>query len=118
MHIQAQLFGHVGVLTVTIPRLTSGVARTIRDEARKHLGSGLPVYLVDLARVTQIDSAGLGALVGVMKQAGRDRRLELCGINPRVRRALQLTRLDTVFRLHRDVESALAAHGWHDEQTG
>ena len=118
MQIKAEVYGEVGVLTVTSARLTIAIAHALRAEARAHVEGGLRVYLIDLCHVVQIDSSGLGALVGVMKHAGRGRRVELCNAGPRVRKALRLTRLDSVFRIHRSVEEGLTAHVPTTARTG
>jgi len=110
MHLETQAHGPVMALTMTTPRFTGAVAREVRAEALAAIGDGHKVYLVDLSHVTQIDSSGLGALVGAMKHVGRYGRLELCGLLPRVRKVLRLTRLDGVFTIHRDLNAGLDAH--------
>ncbi len=110
MHIDAQAHGPVVALSVTTPRLTSAIAPELKHEALGHVDGGHRVYLVDLSYVTLIDSAGLGALVALLKHVGRDGRLELCGLAPRVRKIMRLSRLDGVFRIHHDLNAGLDAH--------
>jgi anti-sigma B factor antagonist len=62
-------------------------------------------------RSQPIDSSGLGALIGGLKQgrqAGGD--LRIAGAPERVRMVLSLTNLDRVLRPYDDLASAI--HGW------
>ncbi|MBS0569404.1 MAG: STAS domain-containing protein [Proteobacteria bacterium] len=64
---------------------------------------------VELAQVTYIDSSGIAALVeGFQTARGRGRRFGLVAASRQVLAVLQLARLDKVFPLFADVESARA----------
>lgn len=66
--------------------------------------------IVDLARVTYIDSSGIANLVEAMQAANRQRiKLRLAGVGAQVRRVLTLARLDRVFIIHDDLAAALSA---------
>ena len=54
-----------------------------------------------------LDSSGLGAVVGSMKQLGRSRRLDLAGLTPTVEKVFRITRMDRVFRIFPSVEAAV-----------
>ncbi len=69
-----------------------------------------PVIL-DMARVTFLDSSGLGAVVAAMKALGPERPLELCGLTPTVRKVFRLTRMDSVFTIHPSLPDGLAHAG-------
>jgi|SRR5262249_38739565 len=58
-----------------------------------------PSLVIDMTDVPYIDSAGIGALVGVHVHRQRDgRALLLVGVTDRVRTSLQLTKVDTLFK--------------------
>ncbi len=65
--------------------------------------------IVDLSKVPYVDSAGIGSLVGahVSRQGGG--RLTLVGVSPRVREALQVTRVEQFLRIADTVEQAVGA---------
>jgi anti-sigma B factor antagonist len=66
--------------------------------------------LVDLSKVTYIDSSGIASLVEGLQVARRQRgELALVAVNQRVRRVLELARLDKVFLIHADLAAATAA---------
>jgi len=84
------------------PNLTAALNRMI-DKKPKQL-------VVDLSRVTYIDSAGLAALIeGMQKVEAYGGKLALAGLQEPVRSIFEIARLDQVFRIFPDVDAALAA---------
>jgi anti-sigma B factor antagonist len=66
--------------------------------------------LVDLERINYIDSTGIGELVGYFGRfRERGRRLILVRPAERIRKLLEVAKLDGIFPIHDDVETALAA---------
>lgn len=66
--------------------------------------------ILDLSDVPYIDSAGLGLLVTAhvsRQKAGR--RMALSGINPRVRRLFEVTRMGDLFLIFSSPQEAVAA---------
>lgn len=99
------------VITVADPRIDAVVAIQFKDTMRGLTESGPRRIVLDLAQVDFLDSSGLGALVAAMKQAGQERRLELAGLSPMVEKVFRLTRMDTVFTIHPDLDAAMAQAG-------
>ena len=66
--------------------------------------------VVDLSRVSYIDSSGLAVLIeGMQNVAGYGGKFALAGLQEGVRPIFEIARLDQVFRIYPDVDSALAA---------
>lgn len=66
--------------------------------------------LIDLAKINSIDSTGIGELVGYLGRFKEARRkLILVRPSDRIRRLLEVAQLDSLFLIHDDLESALAA---------
>ena len=64
--------------------------------------------VVDLSRVSYIDSSGVASLVEAFQQAKKSgRSFALAAINPAARRVLELARLDRVFTIHETVADGL-----------
>ena len=81
------------------------VRRALLDSLKKGRN-----VLVDLSKVTYIDSSGIASLVEGLQVARRQRsELALVAVNQRVRRVLELARLDKVFSIHADLAAATAA---------
>jgi anti-sigma B factor antagonist len=99
---------------VAVVRLDGRLDFLSASDARKHFSDavdkGSRRVVVDLAKVTFIDSSGLGSLVGGLKtarQAGGD--LRISSPSTQAKSLLKLTSLDQVFRAHPTVEDALTA---------
>lgn len=64
--------------------------------------------VVDLADVSYMDSSGVATLVEAMQLARRGKYpLVLCSLQDRVKSIFEIARLDTVFQIAPDLESAL-----------
>ena len=82
----------------------------VDDWFDQQLGQPITQMVVDMSRVSFIDSAGLSSLVYGMKQAravGGD--IYLCGLPAEVRMVFELTRLDEVFHIFADQAEAILA---------
>jgi anti-sigma B factor antagonist len=66
--------------------------------------------VVDLSRVTYIDSAGLATFIeGMQKVEAYGGKFALAGLQETVRSIFEISRLDQVFQIFPDVDTALAA---------
>lgn len=90
-------------------RLTFGPESEARyEELRVLVEQGTRHLILDLSRVPDLDSAGIGFLVTCLTTVLRvDGTLSLAAPSNRVLYALLITRLDTVFPVFESVEAAL-----------
>src|ERR1700720_1165822 len=66
--------------------------------------------VVDLSRVTYLDSSGLAVLIENMQKVQEyGGKFALAGVQESVQHILEIARLDQVFQIFPDVDSALAA---------
>jgi len=66
--------------------------------------------IVDLSRVTYIDSSGLAALIeGMQNVEEYGGKFALAGLQETIRTIFEIARLDQVFQIFPDVDAALAA---------
>ena len=66
--------------------------------------------IVDLSRVTYIDSSGLAALIAGMQNVEQyGGKFVLAGLQETIRTIFEIARLDQVFQIFPDVDAALAA---------
>jgi bifunctional UDP-N-acetylglucosamine pyrophosphorylase/glucosamine-1-phosphate N-acetyltransferase len=102
--------GPVTVLEVD-GRLTLGPpVEELGRQIRRVLESGGRKLLVNLARLSYIDSAGMGALVSAMKTTReRGGQFKLCGIVPKVLTLIETANLNQVFEIFPDEASGLAS---------
>ena len=101
--------GRVTVIRLTDGKLNAANAGTFRLATAKLVEDGATRLVVDLARVSFVDSSGLGALVGLLKRVGNAGDLAVADLQPAVRRMFELTRMDRVFRVFPDAASGVAA---------
>ncbi|MGH9405846.1 MAG: STAS domain-containing protein [Terriglobia bacterium] len=97
----------------TIVDVTGDIDMGTSPSLRKTLLESLkkiPRLVVNLREVQYVDSSGIASLVEVLKEArDKNKRLILLGLNPAVREALRLTRLNTIFEILETEEEALQA---------
>lgn len=89
-------------------RLTMVHAADLRQVVSDAVEDGRVRIVVDLGDCEFMDSSGLGAVIGGLKQArqaGGD--LRIAALNPQVMTILQLTNLDRVLRPYGSVAEAL-----------
>lgn len=98
----------IRIVEVAEDRIDAAVAIQFKDRMRELSDNGPMRVILDLSRVTFLDSSGLGAVVAALKQMADGRRLELSGLTPTVAKVFRLTRMDTVFTIHPDI-SAIGA---------
>ncbi len=107
-------------VSVVIPegRVDAVSGPKLRVILRNQPKQGTPFLIVDLRRVTFMDSSGLSALVSALK-AVRPLKgaVYLVGPTPQVRMALQMTMMDQIFPIYDTVEDALAALSTHPSST-
>ncbi len=71
---------------------------------------GTPALVIDFSGVAYIDSSGLATLVEYVREAkAHDGKLALHGLQPKVKMVFELVRLNELFAIQPDKESAIAA---------
>ncbi|MEO0820700.1 MAG: STAS domain-containing protein [Pseudomonadota bacterium] len=88
------------IVSVPGPRLDAAVAPAFKREMIALIDRHGDAILLDLGEIDFMDSSGLGAVVGAMRQMRKPARLELARLKPAVRKVFQLTRMDRVFKIH------------------
>lgn len=86
-------------------------ANQLRDELLKAAEGENPCVVVDLSRVSFIDSTGLGVLVGALKRVRETGVLSLVCPQRSVRRVFEITGLMQVFPIFDSVEEAVNSCG-------
>ena len=81
-----------------------------KDQLSKLIEEGEQRILVNLQKVGYMDSSGFGALLGATKRLRPDGgKLGLVGCNQVIGRMLKITRLNTIFDMFDEEDSALRA---------
>lgn len=104
MELSTTRHADMTIIHVTAPRIDAAAAIAFKDAMREAVATGPDHVVLDLGQVTFVDSSGLGAIVAVMKAMGDGRRLDLASLTPDVAKVFRLTRMDTVFMIHADID--------------
>ena len=107
MQMKSKEIGEILIVTVLDPRIDAAVAVRFKNRMMELASSPSKRVILDLSHVEFLDSSGLGAVVGSMKQLGRARRLDLAGLTPTVEKVFRITRMDRVFRIFPNTEAAI-----------
>ena len=85
------------------PRIAASLEAMIREKP--------PRIVVDLAKVTYVDSSGLAVLIEAMQNIEEyGGKFALAGLQESVRSIFETARLDQVFLIYPHVDAALAAN--------
>ena len=86
------------------------VSPEVAESLRTMIAKKPKVVVVDLTKVTYFDSSGLAVLIGGMQNVQEyGGKFALAGVQESVQNIFDLARLDQVFQIFPDVDSALAA---------
>lgn len=97
------------VLEFARETLDAKTAQLGRAELQEQI-RGHQHVILDLSRVTFVDSAGLGVLIGCLRQVKQGRgELSLCGLTSNVRTLFQLCHMHRLFQIYNTREEALRA---------
>jgi anti-sigma B factor antagonist len=107
MQMTASEVDNTLVVTVEERRVDAAVAVRFKERMLDLTGKPYDRVILDLAKVDFLDSSGLGAVVGSMKQLSNSCKLDLAGLTPTVDKVFRITRMDRVFRIYDSKEDAL-----------
>jgi anti-anti-sigma factor len=98
---------HKALLAPAVPLVVGGAAEEYERRVSELFRTGCRDLIADLRGVTSIDSAGIRALVRSHTTAQRiDGVFTIVGLQPEVRRVLELSRLESVFHIRESLEEA------------
>lgn len=80
----------------------------IKESIKESIGKNMTNILVDMTQVEFIDSSGAGMLVSLSKFADKKSgKLSLCKLNEDVDFVIRVSKLDRLFKIYSDRETAL-----------
>ena len=109
--IEIEIYEYDGVTgLVLVGRLDESTAPALSDEISRLLGTGVTKFVIDLARLDFMSSAGLGIFVGAA-QSVREKKGDIKLARPTafVQRLLGVMGFDDLFQVFDSSESAVAA---------
>ena len=108
LRITQRTVGNVTVFSLTGPLVFDEGTRQLREVMTTAVAAGARACLLDLEKVTYLDSGGVGLIVAMFRHVTRrDGQLKLLRPSPAARRVLGITRLTAVFDIFDDEADAL-----------
>lgn len=107
MKLEHEHRGNILVIRAVNDRIDAAGAIQFKERMRDIIEEPSERVVLDMTNVMFLDSSGLGAVVAVMKALGPIRRLELSALTPTVEKVLRLTRMDSVFIIHKTLPEEL-----------
>jgi len=112
MNVSTTRAGGVVVVRVDEPRLTYPILSDFATAVTGLIGGGERRIVVDLSPVGYVDSATIGCLMDLYRQATTaGGALKLAGVQKRVETMLAMTGAHNFLEVHADQASALASFG-------
>ena len=110
MELSTREDGRVTIMSVKGDLVIGEGEAMFKKTVTRLLEEGRIYLLVDLSGVGFLDSSGLGALVRAMTNSQKEGgQTKLLNAGPQVRRLLEMTKLDSVFEIHEDLEKAVSS---------
>ena len=111
MELKSEHHGEILVIRAMGDRIDAAGAIQFKERMRDIIQEPSARVVLDMSLVGFLDSSGLGAVVAVMKALGPLRRLELSGLTQTVEKVFRLTRMDSVFVIHKALPEGLRNAG-------
>ena len=111
MKLESERRGEIIVIHAMDDRIDAAGAIQFKERMREIIAEPSQRVVLDMSNIGFLDSSGLGAVVSVMKALGPLRRLELSGLTPTVEKVFRLTRMDSVFIIHKTLPEGLRNAG-------
>jgi anti-sigma B factor antagonist len=112
MTVTTSHIGDVVVMRVSEPRLTYPILSDFATAASGLIGNGEKKILVDLTTVGYVDSATIGCLMDLYRQAtAAGGAFKLACVQKRVETMLTMTGAHNFLEVHADQAAALASFG-------
>lgn len=98
------------IFSVDEEKITHDLSIDFKEAILLNIAEGYTKIVLDLSKVKEIDSSGLGALLFGKRQAGgKDGDLKLVGASETVQSMIRIAQLSRVFDLHKSIPDALKA---------
>jgi len=110
VHYETEDIQGVRILRLLEPKLDSSQAADLKKELLGHVVQGHVNLVINLEKVTYVDSSGLGALLFGLRQARNNGGvLKLVRPQPDVLRLIQIARLDRTLEIFETESEAVAS---------
>ena len=108
MNLTTEQSGHVSIVRVADARVMYPMLADFSNAVSALVAAGRTHILIDLAKVTYVDSATIGCLMDLYRQVhATGGHLKLSGVQKRVETMLTMTGAQNFIQIHADEPSAV-----------
>jgi anti-sigma B factor antagonist len=94
------------IILLNESRLDASIAPEFKQQMEKIIAADNTQIILDISKLSFMDSSSLGAMVAVLKLMGSHGKLIVSGASGVVLELFKLTRMDKVFTLANNIEEA------------
>jgi len=108
MKVSSRLIDDVVVISLS-GKLMGGpdTSEAVKNEIYKYLDQGIKKFVIDLEKVSRMNSSGLGILISALTSVrNKGGELRLAALNENMEGILVMTKLNTIFDIHMTAEGA------------
>lgn len=110
MKVSKKTYEDITVLSLSGALLSDGDASRVRDMVYDLLSKDIKKIVIDMQRVTHMNSTGLGAIVASLTSArNRHGDVRIAGTNEKIGPLFTVTKLMKVFNVYETVDRAVAS---------
>ena len=106
MKINIQQDGGVTTAVIDETRLDASIAPEFKTAMENIITAGNNQLIIDISKLSFMDSSSLGAMVSVLKKISATGKMVIFGASGTVLELFKLTRMDRIFTLTNDMETA------------
>jgi len=106
MKIDIQQDGGVTTAVIDETRLDASIAPEFKTAMEDIITAGNNQLIIDISKLSFMDSSSLGAMVSVLKKISATGKMVIFGASGTVLELFKLTRMDRIFTLTNDMETA------------
>lgn len=112
MNLKIETHGNVEIVRVQEERLVYSMLSSFFAEVSKRIDAGAKNLIIDLARVSYIDSASVGCLMDIYRSVSESGgQIKLLGLQERVETMVSMTGLHNFMEIYREESTALGSFG-------
>lgn len=110
MQLDVRDDGRVTIISIEGDLVLGEPETEFKKAVSRLLEEGKLLLLIDCSKAGIVDSSGLGAIVRALSSSQNEGgTAKLVGVQPRLKKLLDLTGLGAVFEIHQDLDEAVAS---------
>ncbi len=108
MDLEVKIDGKIAYIKPLIKSIDASVSTEFKSKLVDLINNGNNQFVLDFSGIDFVDSSGLGALISVLKTLTLNKgKIVLCGLNASIKSLFAITRMNQVFTICDNPQTAL-----------